>query len=131
MSKSQLQTNNAKLEALITELQGKAAGGGSGGSVETCTVYVNDCRDVFYTSVEGGAIVSKSSIQSSTTSDHTIQAVKNSVIFCGRSASSSGFSGNGAELIASYSSYYSAWKITTDGAVIRLSSSGGAGGGSG
>ena len=31
MSKTQLQTNNAKLEALITELQGKAAGGGSGG----------------------------------------------------------------------------------------------------
>lgn len=30
MSKTQLQTNNAKLEALITELQGKAAGGGGG-----------------------------------------------------------------------------------------------------
>lgn len=30
MSKSQLQTNNSKLSALITELQGKAAGGGSG-----------------------------------------------------------------------------------------------------
>jgi len=30
-NKTQLQTNNAKLEALITELQGKAAGGGSGG----------------------------------------------------------------------------------------------------
>lgn len=28
MSKTQLQTNNAKLSALITELQGKAAGGG-------------------------------------------------------------------------------------------------------
>ena len=28
MSKTQLQTNNAKLEALLTELQGKAAGGG-------------------------------------------------------------------------------------------------------
>lgn len=38
MSKTQLQTNNTKLEALITELQGKAAGGGSGGSVEMCTV---------------------------------------------------------------------------------------------
>ena len=31
MSKTQLQTNNAKLEALITELQSKAAGGGGGG----------------------------------------------------------------------------------------------------
>lgn len=38
MSKSQLQTNNTRLSQLITELQGKAAGGGSGGSVETCTV---------------------------------------------------------------------------------------------
>lgn len=47
MSKTQLQTNNAKLEALITELQGKAAGGGSGGgSIDTCTL-------IFYTG--GGA----------------------------------------------------------------------------
>lgn len=38
MSKNQLQTNNAKLEALITELQGKAAGGGGGGSLETGTL---------------------------------------------------------------------------------------------
>lgn len=30
-NKTQLQTNNSKLSALITELQGKAAGGGSGG----------------------------------------------------------------------------------------------------
>ena len=44
MSKTQLQTNNAKLEALITELQGKAAGGGgsSGGEIKTCTVVVNN-----------------------------------------------------------------------------------------
>lgn len=34
MSKIQLQINNAKLEALITELQGKAAGGGSGSGLE-------------------------------------------------------------------------------------------------
>lgn len=40
MSKTQLQTNNAKLSALITELQGKAAGGGGGGGVETCTVTI-------------------------------------------------------------------------------------------
>ena len=38
MSKTQLQTNNAKLEALITELQGKAAGGGGG--LETCEVTI-------------------------------------------------------------------------------------------
>ena len=40
-NKTQLQTNNAKLEALITELQGKAAGGGSGGGgLETCQVTI-------------------------------------------------------------------------------------------
>lgn len=39
MSKTQLQTNNEKLTALITELEGKAAGGGS---VETCTVSFTD-----------------------------------------------------------------------------------------
>ena len=42
MSKTQLQTNNAKLSALITELQGKAAGGGGGGdgNINTCTVNI-------------------------------------------------------------------------------------------
>jgi hypothetical protein len=40
LSKSQLQTNNSKLSALITELQGKAAGGGSGGGLETCQVTI-------------------------------------------------------------------------------------------
>lgn len=49
MSKAQLQTNNTKLSALITELQGKAAGGGSGGGFKmvsgryspTSTDYMN------------------------------------------------------------------------------------------
>ena len=40
MSKTQLQTNNSKLSALITELQGKAAGGGGGGGLETCQVTI-------------------------------------------------------------------------------------------
>ena len=40
MSKSQLQTNNSKLSALITELQGKATGGSGGGSPETCQVTI-------------------------------------------------------------------------------------------
>ena len=39
MSKTQLQTNNAKLSELITTLQGKTAGGG-GSNVETCTVTI-------------------------------------------------------------------------------------------
>lgn len=39
-NKTDLQTLNAKYESLIEELRGKAAGGGSGGSVETCTVTI-------------------------------------------------------------------------------------------
>lgn len=38
MSKTQLQANNARLASLITELQGKAAGGGGG--LETCQVTI-------------------------------------------------------------------------------------------
>ena len=50
-NKTQLQTNNAKLEALITELQGKAAGGG--GAAETCTVTIsggNSSKRPYYVS---------------------------------------------------------------------------------
>ena len=38
-NKTQLSNNNTKLASLIQELQGKASGG-SGGSVETCTVMI-------------------------------------------------------------------------------------------
>lgn len=37
-NKTEIQTLNAKYESLIEELRGKAAGGGSGGSVETVEV---------------------------------------------------------------------------------------------
>ena len=57
MSKTQLQTNNTRLASLITELQGKAAGGGSGEeSIETCTVnIVSTYGRLFYI---GGVTVS-------------------------------------------------------------------------
>lgn len=60
-NKTQLQTNNAKLEALITELQGKAAGGGS--SVETCTVEIvipkySEIRAIHYVAFRNGETVS-------------------------------------------------------------------------
>ena len=61
MSKTQLQTNNARLSALITELQGKAAGGG-GGSVETCTIALNypvNILNVTATVYENGIISTK------------------------------------------------------------------------
>lgn len=40
-NKTQLSTNNTQLASLIQTLQGKAAGGGAGGSVETCTVILD------------------------------------------------------------------------------------------
>lgn len=63
MSKTQLQSNNARLASLIDELKGKATGGG--GSAETCTVTINykygapNNAFYVYTSVENGDIVGR------------------------------------------------------------------------
>lgn len=61
MSKTQLQTNNSRLASLITELEGKAAGGGSGGSVETCSVRIycttNDIFGYTYLAYRDGGFV--------------------------------------------------------------------------
>lgn len=46
-NKTQLQTNNTQLASLIQTLQGKAAGGGGGASVETCSLTVT-CNDGSY-----------------------------------------------------------------------------------
>ena len=46
-SKQQLQINNTELSSLIELLRGKAAGSGSGGSVETCTIEIaNNTADM-------------------------------------------------------------------------------------
>lgn len=83
MSKTQLQTNNAKLSALITELQGKAVGGGSGGgTLETCTLQISDAAQIFavaYTTVDsGGNVAHAYVIQSSIT--QTITCLCNSTV---------------------------------------------------
>ena len=41
MSKTQLQSNNTRLASLITELRGKATGGGGSGAVNTCNLRVS------------------------------------------------------------------------------------------
>lgn len=91
MSKSQLQTNNAKLEALITELQGKATGGGSGGgSPETCTVIIGGGGMLLsggilgyaYTTLDdNGQIVSKTATFVSINTPHEITCLVNSVFW--------------------------------------------------
>lgn len=40
-NKTQLQTNNTKLDSLIETLRGKAAGGSGGSGVDTCTVEIS------------------------------------------------------------------------------------------
>lgn len=106
MSKTQLQTNNAKLEALITELQGKAAGGGGGGSAETCTVNfeytapppVND-PTIYYIGSDGSW-----SSTSLPMSSGSVTVMKNSFVFClGNSGSMSRITGG--ELILSSLQY--------------------------
>lgn len=129
-NKTQLSTNNTQLASLIQTLQGKAAGGGSGGSVETCEVSVTNCYYVFYTGVENGNLVAKMSSGTSTSSDHAFTACRNSAILCGRpigSVVTGTFSG--AVSLGSYDSYYCALELTDSTAVIRFSS--GSAGGSG
>lgn len=113
MSKSQLQTNNSKLSALITELQGKAAGGGSGGgSVETCTVVLTaeqyGYRPYYYAYTEygsDGSIVGKAVSGNEEYGVTLVNVVKNSVVtVCWWNASDYQTCTN-ADLLASYTSY--------------------------
>ena len=69
MSKTQLQSNNARLASLIEELRGKAAGGGGGGTVETCTIrIVCNTSDIFgytYLAYDNGEFVPVNTLRSS------------------------------------------------------------------
>lgn len=62
-NKTDLQALNSNYAALIETLRGKAVGGGSGGSVETCTVTICDnlpSRNIHYHTIENNAVVMKS-----------------------------------------------------------------------
>lgn len=98
--------------------------GASGGTaLETCAVTVSGCRDVFYTSVENGAIVAKSSTGTSTSATHNIVVCKNSTVACGRLLGAAIYT-TGAELLSSYSIYYGACKVTADAAAITINNQG-------
>lgn len=128
-NKTQLSTNNTQLASLIQTLQGKAAGGGAGGSIETCEVSVTNCYYVFYTGVENGNLVAKMSSGTSTSSDHAFTACRNSAILCGNPIGSlvTGTLSGAVSLL--YGTYYCALELTDSTAVIRFSS--GSSGGSG
>lgn len=93
-----------------------------GANVETCTVTVDSCKDVFYMDVVDGVCVSKSIIGAATTETHTFTAARNSVIVCGRTRSPYLNTANtyGCETIITYMSYYSAFKVVDDSVYIKF-----------
>ena len=92
--------------------------------METCTVTVSGCQDVYYTSVENGAIVAKSSTGTSVHATHNIVVCKNSTVACGQLLGKN-FWTTGAELLSSYLAYYGAVKVTAEAATITINNQGG------
>lgn len=118
MSKTQLQTNNEKLTALITELEGKAAGGG--GSVETCTVelghstrYDNRPYCYSYTYLDDSGNVTSAAVSQN---DSSASVTLNNVI-CGSVVTvfwhykTNNLAIEQATQLADYSVYFNAYRI--------------------
>lgn len=95
-NKTQLQTNNTKLESLIQTLQGKAAGGGS---VETCTLnigsYILTAGATLY---QDGAILAYNGRGNNGTCENVVCG---STIYIRHMADSSEYSAENLELLMS------------------------------
>ena len=81
-NKTQLQTNNMKLDALIETLRGKASGSGGGTSVETCEIEIHTFSEIdalIYVTIENDQVVTKT-IENSTNSSLTIHPIKGSAL---------------------------------------------------
>lgn len=95
------------LEAAVDALP-DAGGGSSGGmQIETCDVTIYNCQQVYYTGIENGNMVAKSSIGSGTSAEHNISACKGMPVVCGRLYNSNASMGNFANItvLGNYSTY--------------------------
>lgn len=101
------------LAQLVSALEGKSVSGGGGGSsnYETTEIYINGCRNVYYTGVENGMLVAKASEGSSRSANHTIQACCNMPVVCGYVYNETPSMSNGITKIGGYSTYIVAYTI--------------------
>lgn len=154
---SNLKNNNAALEALIEQVKALPEAGGEdvtaevtaqttliddleatvealpdagSGEIETCTVIVDQCKDVYYTSVENGQLVAKHSAGASETSNHTFTVCRYSIIMCGNTHKSgeSGVDSYGYMSMGYSGTNYFVAQITDAEAKISFTSSGHTGG---
>lgn len=84
----------------------EGSGGSSGGCDHpTAEVKIYSCRNVYYTGVENGVLVAKTSVGSSRNSSHTIQACCNMPIVCGYMAMQTPTITAGIVEMGAYSTY--------------------------
>ena len=126
-----LTSNNTELQNILATINALPEASGGGGRVETCTVKITSCQDVFYTGIENGQLVAKHSAGASNSSDHTFTACRYSIIMCGNTLQSgeSGIDSYGYMLMGYSDRNYYVAQITDAEAKISFSP-GGHGGGS-
>lgn len=101
-----------QIEEIAALLEGKSVpGGGGSGNYETAEVYINGCRNVYYTGVENGVIVAKASEGGSRAATHTIQVCCNMPVVCGYIYNETPAITTGITKIGGYSTYIVAYTI--------------------
>lgn len=115
-NKTQLSTNNTKLASLIQELQGKAAGGGSG-AAETCTVNVIGASTAYrpyyisYTTVDDSGNLSSQAIGPNSSASVTLENVACGSVVTVRWYGFVTFIGNKTSLLLNEDKYFAAYSI--------------------
>lgn len=118
-----LTANGTLIDECIALANGLPDAGSGGASLENCAVTVTGCREVYYTSVENGAIVAKASTGANATATHNIIVCKNSMVVCAL-LQGAAIIVTGGELNASYLTYYCACEVTSDNAPITATNQG-------